>query len=129
MFKPNIKSIDKRDGRIRFIVEFFDDVNKVEDEIILTSTQNLKGILTDRCNQLDKLYSSLVPTGLFDITPDPVIPLTQIELDKKTFFGDWDKWLRIKMLIDAGVLVGNELRVVALKDKVKAGFKPEYFEL
>ena len=125
MFTPNIKSIDKAEGKLRLVVVFSDGTNTVEDVIFVSAT-NVKPTLINRCNELNSLYSVSIGTGSFDITPNTK---TQAELDKETFFTDYSKWQRIKSLIDDGILSGNEPAVVNLKNKVQTEFKPEYFNL
>ncbi len=127
MFTPTIKSIDKRDGIIRLIVEFVNGAETVQEEFRLTSTTNLKDTLRTKAQQLDALYVATINVGEFDISADP--SPSQAELDKRTFFSDYSKWQQVKKLIDHGILIGTEPKVIALKGKVIDEFKYEYFNL
>lgn len=57
MFTPTIKSIEKRNGSLRLIVNYFDGINDIQDEIFITSVQDLKQTMINRSQQLTDLYT------------------------------------------------------------------------
>lgn len=62
---------------------------------------------------------------LSDVSTTP----TQAELDKQAWSNDLYNLEQVQHLIDLGVLTGSEPKVVALRDRVKAGFKPAYINI
>jgi hypothetical protein len=75
---------------------------------------------------LDEL--NFVPPVIDDfvvIEPEPTEP-TAAELAKAEWETDWSRLQTVDKLIASGVLTGNETQIVALRNKVKADFRPVY---
>lgn len=50
------------------------------------------------------------------------------EIAREVWFNDFRKMERVQKLIDLGIILATNTKVVALKDKLKAGLKPEYID-
>lgn len=120
----------KANGRIAITVELSDGVETFREEFSSTTKVDmvwLKHQIRTRIEAFQDAYAfadSLVSDQPIDLTP-PSAPTTA-EQELQDFLKDYGRWHSIKRAIDAGILTGSEPKVVELKDKVKAAFKPAY---
>jgi len=73
-------------------------------------------------NALDPTSASLGVIDTTDNTPAP----TPGELAKLDWIKRYNKWQRIKKMIDVGVITGNEASVVDFLNQLKSDFQPSY---
>ena len=118
------------DGRWRLVVVFIDESagTKAEKDFFATSIldfrrQVLRYVHTVADSDEVAKVLQLAP---IDITPDPVIPPTQEELDKQAFFVLVEKRRRAQTLIDVHAIQPDNKTVADLESALQASFKPEY---
>lgn len=108
------------------------ELNIIE-EVVLRPNLTLEDIKKQVKRRIDEVTAvhNLADTLAKDTVIDAPLntPPTQAEVDKQTFLEDYRKWVKVKQAIDIGILTGNEAPVVALLNKVKAAFKPEYLDI
>ncbi len=107
--------------------EQFDVTPLVTPDFLAQKAKNKITFLTAR----DALVPTLVegpitPADLPVITP-PV--LTPAQIAQNQFVQDYQLWVKVKHAIDVGILTGNEVPVVNLKNKVQSEFLPSYLNL
>lgn len=128
MFTHKIISKEFENGVLVLGVEFTDGLKIITEGVTPQDEVGFKYWLTDRLESLNSLteLEKITVNSSVDLS-EPVVIKTQAEIDKATWFADYNKWLNVKRnLIDTGVLTGSETPVVALLNKVKTGFKPAY---
>lgn len=135
MFTAKITSVSKSRGGISILVEYTNGVETFNETLVASGSANLAWLNSQariRVKEIQRMYDfadTLAPEQVID-TADVVPPvLTQAEIDQNTFLQDYHRWLAVKQAIDVGILTGLEAPVVALLNKVKAGFKPAYLTI
>lgn len=114
----------------------FYDVSPVMDNVFFENLVNSK---LDYLNGAAKTFSVLIEGPVQKPIPSPIkLPTEErflkpskqwlTETATNQFLADYRSWLKTKALIDAGILVGTEDFVVALKAKVKSTFKQDYID-
>lgn len=125
---------DIETNTIRVDVGITDGVTTIDKAYFVTNPNStspawVKNQVREDINKLSSTDSAIFPIGDIDLTPPPQGPgLTQAEIDRQTFISDYKQWIKIKTLIDSGILTGSEAKVVQLKNKVITEFKPEYLD-
>lgn len=124
----SLKQIEKQNGQLHLVVAFNNGTDTVNQDFYIGSITSLKQLCNSTINQLDTLYTFANNTtpGPIDLTPDPVTPPTQAQLDEIQFFQDYARWQKVNGAINMGILTGQETAVVNLKNKVISEFKPAY---
>jgi len=119
----------------RVFVDFTDGTTTLSETCIPQNVDGLKYWIKSRLETLNSApeIDTKYPDGVTADVSDPVVTppvLTQEEIDRDTWFADYQKWVKIKnTLIDTGILTGNEAPLVTLKAKVTTGFKAGYIAL
>jgi hypothetical protein len=129
MFTAQLLGDRKDEQRRRRIVnvKFNSSEKEFDQEFQFSIDTNLETIKKTIKQFLDELNLTLPAlTDLEPATPVEPTPPTQAELDKQAWDANWAKLQLVDKLIDAGVLTGQETQIVALRNKVKADFKPAY---
>lgn len=110
--------------------EFTNGVDKATERLVARDLTSLKNQVTQKIIDLtnSESFLSTLSVGSFDSTLVVINP-TQAEIDQGKWFRDWNNLKGVNQLIAAGVLTGNETRVVNLVNNVKTNFKPAYITL
>lgn len=131
------KTIQRSAKRVVVKVEFTKDgVSDVEEfsfGFTSFSLDALKKAINIHLDALQKAENEVlnVKTGVIDTTitePAPILPI-QAEIDREKWIKGFDVLQNLKPLIDNGILTGSEPKIVALKNRLKTDFKPEYIKL
>lgn len=112
-------------------VVYTDGVQTIAETLRSADGKQIKQTARNRLAQLAAAdaYVAAAAPGVIDVSePAPVVPTppTQAELDRAAWLLDYQRWLKVKTGIDAGIIDATAAAVVALKSKVIAGFKPAY---
>lgn len=125
-------SINKQTRRRVVTVRFSDGESEFEKDFsfnVEMTEMEMKKVVKQYLDELNYV-APVIADGVIDVSDvqeEPVTPEpTPAELAKTQFDADVAKLEQIKKYIDLGVLTGNEAPVVALRNKVKADFKPAY---
>lgn len=127
MWTPKLFSTTLESGRLIALVGYdnSDDatLSFTEKVDITTFTASVfKSIVKARVDSLSN------PPSILPGSIDTTVVQTQADIDLQTFLADYRKWLQVKKAIDAGILTGLEIQVVALKNRVISEFKPAYID-
>lgn len=124
------KSLDKLAQRLILDVEFTDGTTVLNKKLFFAPTTRFNDVklkLKSLADEFEKADTEVagISEGLvdFDSAVQRTDPL------QGEWFTNYNKLEQVQKLIDLGVLTGTEPKVVALRDKVKADFKPEYLKL
>ena len=117
---------------LKITVDFSDGTNTITEWSIPQDEDGFKYWVKSRLESLNSiitLNTGYAVNSTVDVS-DPVPPaLTQAQIDEKTWFTDYARWIRIKTtLVDTGVVDINNAKVQALLSKVKTNLKPEYVD-
>jgi hypothetical protein len=130
MWTAKIKSVLKSAGRIAVTVTYTSATESFDEEYSSVSKVDMTWLQSQVRNRIEAITAayafadSLTSNQAIDVTP--AAAPTQAELELSAWQKDYTRWLAVQRAIDTGVLTGAETKVVELKDKVKAGFKPAY---
>ncbi len=105
--------------------EFDKDFSFAVETELITIKKTVKDYLDELNYTPDTLADGAIDFSDIPVDAAPEAP-TAPELAKTAWDADLAKLKVAQELVDLGVLTGNEAPFVALKDKVKAGFKPAY---
>lgn len=133
MYTAKIKSKEFINGALKVTVDYSDGVTTVTESCIPQDFDGLKFWVKSRLatfnggKEIDTVYAT---DDVIDPTPVVETPtLTAEERARNAWLQKYAKWLKVKTtLIDTGVLTGNETKAVALLNKVKTDFLPEYID-
>ena len=133
MYTVNIlnKELDKANQRLYVLTEFLKDGVKSFERAFSfapnATLEDIKRTLNDYVAELESADTNVVsiPTGAIDYTT--AVPRT--DPAERAWHDNYEKLKRVQELVTLGVLTGNEAKVVALRDKVKADFRAEYIKL
>jgi hypothetical protein len=125
------KTLDKQAQKITLVVEFSDGEQTFTRTLFFsptTSLENIKYRLKDLAQELDIADANMlaIPTGVIDLSDIEIVSSTTAEVD---WHKNYNKLKQVQELIDLGILTGSEQKVVALRNKVTADFRPEYLKL
>lgn len=125
------KIIDKKEegATIAITVEFSDGVDTYAEVVRPQDENGFKYFVKQRCESLTtaKALKEADNVGKVVVTDIPVVPPTQVEVDRNVWLEKYYRWVSIKKnLIDTGVLTGSEKQVTDYLADVKATFKPAY---
>ena len=128
MWQAYLQSSELReDGTLRLVIVFTDGSKKLSREFIINPNQSIKQLTIDTIAQLSQIDDKLkFPLGLIDLTPDIIPTPTQEEIDKQNYFILLNKWLRLKLDIDRGLLDISDTTFAKLDSDLKASYKIEY---
>jgi len=127
------KTIERNARRIKVVVTVTDGTSLFDETFYFsfnTEVDAMKKVVKSYLDELNGVEDTV--TNLTDLTPaeEPVEPeKTADELAKEAWDADWSKLQAVQPYIDAGVFDGTETPIKNLRDRIKAGFKPEYLEL
>lgn len=132
MYTAKIKGKSLNEGRLWINVEFTDGITTLVEGISPQDEEALKTWVKERLNFLN--YTKDAITKLKDgeviDTSKPIVEekvKPKEEKSREEWLEIYYKWIKVKStLIDTGILTGNETPVLALKNKVKADFLPNY---
>lgn len=133
MYTAKIKSKEFVNGALKVTVDYSDGVTTVTESCIPQDFDGLKFWVKSRLttfNSGKEIDTAYATDDVIDTTPvvETRTP-TKKEIDRENWLGNYYKWLKVKTtLIDTGVLTGNETKAVALLNKVKTDFLPEYID-
>lgn len=134
MYTAKINRKDYVDGVVRVFVDFTNGTDTYTEACIPQNEDGLKFWVKSRLetlNSAEVIEATYTDGSAVDVSePEVVVPvLTAQEIAKNEWFILYNKWVKIKTtLIDTGVLTGNEAKVLALQNKVKADFIPSYLD-
>lgn len=134
MYTATIKNKEFTSGILKVTVDFTDGITTLTETCIPQDFNGLKFWVKSRLATLNsgqEIDSAFAVNDIIDVTDPVVTPPapTAEEIARAEWFANYHKWLKVKTtLIDSGVLTGNETKAVALLNKVKAGFLPEYLD-
>lgn len=136
MYTPNItaKSFDKDQNQILLTVDFSDGTNTV------TRQMRFGGDFTfDAIKRNLKLVASMldagatnvatISTGEIDLTTVSNETRTAQEIAAADWLRNFERLQKVQVLVDLGILTGNETAVVNLRNKLSTDFKPAYINL
>ena len=130
MFKATVNRKEKVDGSLRIYVDFTDGDTVITESCI---PQNEDGFTHWVKSRLEVFNVAKVLDTSLSENAEIVIDKTAVPEEAPTaeelWLRDYNKWLRVKLLIDAGIVPSTNAAVQALLNKVKAGFKAEYINL
>lgn len=131
-FAATLDLVEKQDdGKVRLLITYTDGTSKSQQNLYVDSSFDgaaLKNTVINRLVQLgslDTLKKTLI-LGPIDTT---VTPPSQSELDKATFFSNYQKLASIKGAVQLGVVDGAAKDVTDLTTLVQSQYKKEYFGL
>lgn len=81
-----------------------------------------------RLNNEAEIRSSLT-LGKVSISEEAPAAKTQAQIDSEVFFADYQKLSQAKKAIELGIIDVTDEGYIALSEKVKSEFKPEYLNL
>lgn len=62
------------------------------------------------------------------VVNDPVVTPTAAEIAQAEWFNDFRRLQQVQKLVDLGIILNTNARLVALRDKLKTGLKVEYID-
>lgn len=133
MYTVNIlnKELDKVNQRLYVLTEFLKDgVKSFERAFSFAPNATLDDVkrtikmYVAELEQADTNVTSIA-VGAVDYATAPDMGTTA----QNTWYKNYSTLKQVQELITLGVFTGNEPKIVALRDKVKADFKPEYINL
>ena len=93
------------------------------------TTQSLINYVSSKVAQYEDIkafdFTALIGASV-DITPDPVVPPTQDELDEAQWFEDWNSYKQMKQVVDAGLEADTHPSYVAIIEAINTGWKTSY---
>lgn len=124
------KSADTANQRTVLVVDFTNGVKTNTMTLPFAqdiSFENVKRRLKFLAEEMDKAENEVanIVTGPIDFTT--VTPSQ--EQAKTDWYNGYSRLKQVQELIDLGVILSTNAKVIALRDKVKADFKPEYLNL
>ncbi len=131
MWTSKIASIEKKGREVHVVVGFdnsADSKQSFTETFSLSGLESLKSSIKARLEQITSVYTlaeTLTP-GAIDLTPATQTPEAT---DADTFLKNYQKLQRFRRAVDMGLLTGQEKPILELVGKIKADFKPAYFEL
>lgn len=124
-------SVDKQKRRRTVTVRFTNGESTFEKDFQFSIEESVEKMKKKVREYLDEINAEPeeITGDIADYTPPEEPKKTKAELDKEAWDADWAKLSEIQPYIEAGVFTGAEPKIVALKNKVRDGFKPAYLEL
>jgi hypothetical protein len=135
MFTATIKNKEDDGGAVKFFVEFTDGEKTVTEWCIPQNEEGFNYWVQSRlevfnsCKDLSsKLEKGTEITIVNQIENTPTV-FSKEEQEKNDWFVDYAKFTRIKTnLVDNGILSESDESFLELSERVKKGYKQEYFE-
>ena len=134
MYTAKIRNKEEIEQGIKLTVEFDNGTKSFEEIVIPQDKVGFNHWVASRIKSLNTL-EELKEEDNIDKVVDVVDlstetdNLTQAEIAKQAWFEDYSKLIDVQKLIDLGVLSGSEKKIVELREKVKADFRPAYLNL
>lgn len=136
MYTPTItsKSFDNQTQQIVLVVEFSNGTTTITETLRYGANftfdaikRNLK-LKASLLEQGDANEAS-VTTGIIDVASIPDDTRTLAEIAADNWLRNFERLQKVQILIDLGVLTGNEAPVTTLRNNVSSNFKPAYINL
>lgn len=119
----------KEEGTLKIPVEFSDGVRSFVETFSMGggNLETLKRMIRARIEALGTIDATagILNPGTIDSTPAPA----PIPTDFETWLVNYNKWNKVKRLIDLGVLTGTEPAATNLLNQVKTDFRVAYIDL
>lgn len=131
MYTAKIRNKEEIEQGIKLTVEFDNGTKSFEETVIPQDKVGFNHWVASRIkslNTLEELKEEDNIDKVVDLSTE-TDNLTQAEIDKQAWFEDYSKLIDVQKLIDLGVLSGSEKKIVELREKVKADFRPDYLNL
>lgn len=134
MYTAKIKSKEFVNGALKVTVDYSDGVKTVQETCIPQDEDGFKFWVKSRLatfNSAETINATYAEDSVVDVSDKEVevIAPTAEVVARNTWLKLYYKWLKVKTtLIDTGILVGDETKVVQLKNKVKEDLLPEYLD-
>lgn len=130
MYTAKIVGKTEELGRLVIDVEFTDGTKTLVERISPDTKEQFNSWVAGRLYSLNSVAELKTETSVNDVLdPSAVTPPSAEELAFTTWKRKLGRLHAIKtMLIDTGVLTGNEPKVVALRDDLKATLLPAYID-
>lgn len=125
------KQVDTNANRVTYFVEFTDGQQTFTTPFtvaLYTPADQVKKLIKERAAEYeaaDAILPELADNMVIDLaTVDTSIPTEHQEF--REWFQKYNRLLRVRELIAAGVLTGNETQVTNLLNQVRQDFKPAF---
>jgi hypothetical protein len=118
-------------GATRVTVEFSDGINSVTEQCVPQNKEGFEHWVKSRLETFNssKIIEQTYPINQEVSVSEPQEPeVTADEAARIAWFNDFFRLERVQKLIDLGIVLPTNAKVVALKDKIKAGLRPEYID-
>lgn len=124
MYTATIKTKEALDQGVRVTVTFSDGTKSFDEVIVPQTKSQFHSWVEGRLFTLNEGESMKTDLAVErEVQPEP----TQAEKDFEIWLRKMNRLNLIKAnLIDTGVFTGNEAAIVALRDDIRATFKPAY---
>lgn len=136
MYTPTIinKTYDQQSRQIVLDVEFSDGTTTISETIRFGADfdfDKIKRNLKKRAEMLEEgdTNANTITTGIINLNSVQDDSRTPAERQADDWLRDFERLQKVQVLIDLGVLTGNETPVTALRDTVSTNFKPAYISL
>jgi hypothetical protein len=129
MFTATITSKNFTEGEMQVLVEFSNGTQTKIKAFTVLSEQNLKRQIKDELVRLNELevFAVALLLGSYDPSDAPVIPPTQAEIDKSTWFRDFNRLEQVTKLNTLGGMPATwSTDLATLTTKVQTDAKKAY---
>jgi len=131
MYTATITKKDVVPQGVQLEVTFSNGTDTLVETIVPQDKRGFNHWVDSRIKSLDTLDEMKAEDNVNKVvdTSTPVETETQAVIDEREWFKNYTTLQEVQKLIDLEVLTGTEPKVVALRAKVKADFKPAYLNL
>jgi len=131
MYTATITKKDVVPQGVQLEVTFSNGTDTLVETIVPQDKRGFNHWVDSRIKSLDTLDEMKAEDNVNKVvdTSTPVETETQAVIDEREWFKNYTTLQEVQKLIDLAVLTGTEPKVVALRAKVKADFKPAYLNL
>lgn len=131
MYTATIKSKVELEQGLQITVDFTDGVKTITETVIPQDETGLRHWVKARLtslNSIAELDTKYAVDAVIDLV-EPVVEKTQAQIDQDAWLVNYSRLTEVQKLIDLGIIPTDNLKVVALRNKLKTDFKPAYLGL